>query len=83
MYKGEGKKNKKVKVTNGKPFVFHRCYAELEHEEKWKARDEILKIARKRAQALEGDDGASSDEGNRSPTPNNSVANTKRPIGRK
>ncbi|CAM0951309.1 unnamed protein product [Alopecurus aequalis] len=83
LYKGVGKKNRRRKVAIGKSFVLHHCYVELEHEEKWKNREGILKIGKK-AQMVEGEeDGASSDEnGKRSPTPN-SIAMTKRPIGRK
>lgn len=83
MYKGVGKKTKRGKVAIGKSFVLHHCYAELEHEEKWKNREDILKIGKKAQMVEDEEDGASSDEnGKRSPTPN-SVAKTKRPIGRK
>ena len=55
----------------------HHCYAELEHEEKWKNHEDILKIGKKEQMVDDEDNGASSDEnGKRSPM-------TIRPIGRK
>ncbi|KAM0882397.1 hypothetical protein ACQ4PT_032328 [Festuca glaucescens] len=86
LFKGDPKKNKKGKMVEGRPFVLSHCWMELKDEEKWKNRDG-LEVPRKAMKAtmeaqLIDDDEASSDDANRSPTPN-SVAKTKRPIGKK
>ena len=85
---GKPKKGKKP----GKPFTLHHCWDELEHDENWKNRDALTipnrnpKISVEEAKIIVGDeddDTSSGEEGKRIPTPTNSVANTKRPTGRK
>jgi hypothetical protein len=79
-------KNEKGKDKKGKGFNLHHCWAELEHDEKWKNRESELPNNKRKNKSSIGDetivecDGASS--GEESPTPN-SIAKTKRPDGRK
>lgn len=91
MFKGKGKKGKKgKKVKLGKSFTLHHCWVLLENDEKWKNRT-LYEVPKKNtsmgdATIVDGDeeddDEASSDEGKRSTTLN-SVATTKKPLGRK
>lgn len=90
FFKGKPKKGKNGKKgKEGKAFSLHHCLTELEIDEKWKNR-EMYEVPRRSSKGSVGDaaifdvsnDGASSDEGKRSPTPN-SIAKTKRPPGRK
>ncbi|KAE8818453.1 alternative oxidase mitochondrial [Hordeum vulgare] len=76
-YLGEEKKNKKGKIKKGRAFVLPHWYDLLKGVEKWKARDDQEESKKRRATVNLGDEEeASSDDGNRNPTPN-SVAYSK------
>ena len=77
MFKGLDKKGKKkADIKKGKAFTLHHCWAELEHDEKWKNRELYEVPSRKQKASI--DVGDSSDDD----TPH-SIAKTKRPDGRK
>jgi hypothetical protein len=83
------RRTRKERRCFGKPFTLHHYWKELEHCEKWKNRD-VLQVPKASSKSSMGDapilhvddDTSSDDDGKRSPTPN-SIAKTKRPIGRR
>ncbi|PNT72945.1 glutathione S-transferase T3 [Brachypodium distachyon] len=86
-FKGKPNKNKKGKLVYGKAFTFSHCWAELEHDEKWRNRD-MYEVPRRATKSSVGDatnvddDEVSSEEEKRSPTPKSVAKTSKRPEGR-
>jgi ppGpp synthetase/RelA/SpoT-type nucleotidyltranferase len=78
---------KEVKEVHRKPFTLHHCWAELEHDEKYKNRD-VLEVPKRSTKSSMGeatildDNEASSEDGKRRPT-QNSVAKNRRRVGRR
>ncbi|KAE8775621.1 Tyrosine N-monooxygenase [Hordeum vulgare] len=86
LFQGEEKKTKKGKMKIGRSFTLPHCYEELKQDEKWKPREGVNEETNKHKSTIDLDEEeeASSDDGNRSPTPNLvAYSKPKRPNGGK